>query len=125
MEIRYPGGVGYGLVELTTDIDPGIIISASIFSALSVDESLCTWVDFGISDPAYSFGSRIFSIISGYISFDCPLSWSGHYIIKNNSVLYLRIRGLLTLPLTAQADKLAASNVKGLQSIARAVFSTP
>lgn len=121
MQIIHPGSAGTGTLTLTLDVDPGIIISASVFTPANSETPFSLWIDFGLSAPPYDISTRRMSLLTGYLSSYAPLSWSGHHLLTDATVLYLTLVGDLTLPVLASADKLSPSNTPTLKRIYDAI----
>ena len=93
MAFRTAGSGGIGEQTANQQLDPGILLSVSIYIDSGQVGPLDTFASLDIASDPQEPGQRQIHLVDGYVSQGTGLAWHGYVEIQGASFLLLRVQG--------------------------------
>jgi hypothetical protein len=101
------GGSTIG-VELSQEIQPGILVALSAFEQDPSDIQFDVFVAIGIKSQTQQLNGRRVQLAEGYLRQQAGITWTGFYPIATGDRMYMFIKGISTSPIELSERRLTA-----------------
>ena len=124
MATQTPGGGGTGATSISQPLSEGILYAVSIFCDADLETPFEVYIDVDICRAGTNPDNRINHLISGYITEDESLSWSGFFEAGPDDSLRVAFRGNLNPVYRITYQQLTVSANKVFMEYLRHAIST-